>query len=165
MRIPRPVIALAIAAALTGCTSTETPPYEPGTEWEPDDALQRAQAALKDADTPTRRFRSGAPHVASGVNETLETSGNKPYRFDIVCDSDDVPKVTLLLTRGTSKRQFDVACTGADVLRVNFPAGPPVTVTVAPASGKAEPQGLLVWNLKALEPANVHGCADDIEGC
>ncbi|MEU9003845.1 hypothetical protein [Streptomyces sp. NPDC048551] len=165
MRIPRPLMALAIAAALAGCTSGESPPYVPGTEWEPDDALQSAQAILKDDDTPTRLVESGASHVASGLRETLETSGDKSYRFDIVCDSDEVSKVTLLVTRGTSKRQFDVACKGTDAVRVNFPAGTPVTVTVAPATGKTEPQGLLVWNLKTLERADVHGCANDIEGC
>ncbi|MFJ2596671.1 hypothetical protein [Streptomyces erythrochromogenes] len=158
-------MALAITAALAGCTSDETPPYEPGTEWEPDDALQSAQAILKDDDTPTRLVESGAPHAASGLHETLETSGDKPYRFDIVCDSAEVSKATLVVTRGTSERHFDVACKGTDAVRVNFPAGTPVTVSVASTTGKPEPQGLLVWNLKTLERADVYGCADDIEGC
>ncbi|MCX5380420.1 hypothetical protein [Streptomyces sp. NBC_00091] len=104
--------------------------------------------------------------MASGLNETLETGGDKPYRFDIVCDSDEVSNVTLLVTRGTTRRQFAVACAGTDAVRVDFPTGTPVTVTVAPATtGKTEPQGLLIWNLKTLEPADVHGCANDIEGC
>ncbi|MEW2418078.1 hypothetical protein AB0953_30875 [Streptomyces sp. NPDC046866] len=165
MRIPKPLLALAIAAALAGCTSNETPAYEPGTEWEPDDALRNAQAILKDDDVPTNRIKSGAPHLASGLNETLQTGGDKPYRFDIVCDSGEVSKVTLVVTRSTSRRQFGVACAGTDAVRVNFPAGPPVTVTVPPLAGKTKPQGLLVWNLKVLESADVHGCANNIEGC
>lgn len=120
---------------------------------------------MKDDDTPTRLVESGASHLASGLHESLETGGDKPYRFDIVCDSYEVSKVTLLVTRGTAQRQLDVACKGTEAVRVNFPAGPPVTVTVAPATGKATPQGLLVWNLKAIERTGVHGCANDIEGC
>lgn len=167
MRIPRVLLALTIAAALagTGGCASEEPPYVPGTEWEPDDALQSAQEILKDDDTPTRLVGSGAAHVASGLRRTLETSGDAPYRFDIVCDSDEVPQVTLLVVRGTSQRQFDVGCEGTDAVRVNIPAGTPVAVTVAPPTGKPEPQGLLAWNLKTLDRANVRACPDDITGC
>ncbi|MFJ9764717.1 hypothetical protein ACIRUY_12930 [Streptomyces erythrochromogenes] len=95
----------------------------------------------------------------------METNGDKPYRFDIVCNSAEVSKATLVVTRGRSERKFDVACKGTDAVRVNFPAGTPVTATVTSTTTKPEPQGLLVWNLKTLERGNVHGCADDIEGC
>ncbi|MFC9293874.1 hypothetical protein ACFTWH_08905 [Streptomyces sp. NPDC057011] len=95
----------------------------------------------------------------------METSGSSPYRFDIVCDSDDVPQVKLVLVRGSSQQQFDVSCTGGDVLRVNFPAGPPVTVTVTPTTGQPTPMGLIAWNLSTLQPSDVRGCANGIEGC
>ncbi|MGW4690664.1 hypothetical protein ACWEPM_38105 [Streptomyces sp. NPDC004244] len=156
---------LTILAALAGCTSAEEPPYVPGTIWEPDDALQRAQAALKDDDTPSQLVLKGAPYVAGGLDKTLETGGTKPYRFDAVCDSTDVPKVTLNLSRGTSRKQFDIDCKGTNVVRINFPAGAPVTVKIAPATGKPTPMGLVAWYLMTLDPANVHGCTNDIDGC
>ncbi len=164
MRIPRLLIPLAVAAVLAGCAGAGQEAPAPGQGWEPDDGLQRAQAALKD-DTPTRLVLSGAPHVGSGVDQTLETGGDEPYRFDIVCDSPDVPEVTALLTRGTSKKQVDIACAGGEAQRIDFPAGAPVSVTVAPATGDPTPLGLIAWNLKTLDPANVQGCADEIKGC
>ncbi|MFC9825503.1 hypothetical protein ACFWG6_33655 [Streptomyces erythrochromogenes] len=155
---------LVAATALAGCTSQEDPAYEAA--WEPDDALQRAQTALKDDNAPAQRVRFGAPHVGSGMNEKLEMSGDNPYRFDVVCDSTDVRKVTVALTRETSKKQVDVTCAGTahkHPVRLNFPAGPPVTVTVAPAPIDAT--GLIIWELKTINPSNVQGCADDIVGC
>ena len=164
MRIPRLLILLAVATALAGCTSQEDPAYEAG--WEPDDALQRAQAVLKDDEASAQRVRFGSPHVGSGMNEKLETSGDNAYRFDVVCDSADVRKITVSLTREASKKQVDVTCAGTSrkqPTHINFPAGPPVTVTVVPASGDL--MGLIVWELKTVDPANVQGCADEIVGC
>ncbi|MFE7185766.1 hypothetical protein [Streptomyces erythrochromogenes] len=100
------------------------------------------------------------------MNEKLETSVGNAYRFDVVCDSTNVRKVTIFLTREASKKQVDVSCSGTSrkqPTRINFPAGPPVTVTVAPASGDL--MGLIVWELKTVAPANVQGCADEIVGC
>ncbi|WP_405533762.1 hypothetical protein OG592_42675 (plasmid) [Streptomyces avidinii] len=100
------------------------------------------------------------------MNEKLETSGEKPYRLDVVCDSADVRKVMVSLTREASKKQVDVTCAGTArklPVRINFPAGPPVTMTVAPASGDS--MGLIVWELKTLDPTNVQGCANEIVGC
>ncbi|MFE3559464.1 hypothetical protein ACFXKW_32110 [Streptomyces sp. NPDC059193] len=165
MRIPKLLVLLAVATALAGCTGQGEDPA-PEAVWEPDDALQRAQAALKDDHASAQRVRFGSPHVGSGVNEKLETSGDKPYRLDLVCDSTDVRKVTVSLTREASKKQVDVTCAGTArklPVRINFPAGPPVTMTVAPASG--DPMGLIVWELKTLDPTKVQGCADEIVGC
>ncbi|MFE5806612.1 hypothetical protein [Streptomyces sp. NPDC056491] len=164
MRIPRLLMLLAAATVLAGCTGQEDPAYE--AVWEPDDALQRAQAALKGDDASARRVRFGAPHVGSGMNERLETSGDNPYRLDVVCDSADVQRVTVVLTREASKKQVEVTCAGTagkHPARLNFPAGPPVTVTVAAAPSDA--MGLIVWELKTIDPANVQGCADEIMGC
>ncbi|MFI1285229.1 hypothetical protein ACH4U5_31505 [Streptomyces sp. NPDC020858] len=165
MRIPKLLVLLAVVTALAGCTGQGGDPA-PQAEWEPDDALQRAQAALKDDPASAQRVRFGSPHVGSGLNEKLETSGNKPYRLDLVCDSTDVGQVTVSLTREASKKEFELTCGGTArkiPVRINFPAGPPVTMTVAPAPG--DPMGLIVWELKALDPANVQGCADEIVGC
>ncbi|ROQ89027.1 hypothetical protein EDE04_7426 [Streptomyces sp. 2132.2] len=166
MRIPRLLILLAVTAALAGCTGQENPANE--AEWEPDDGLQRAQAALKDEDTSARRLKWGAPHVGSGIHETLETSGDRPYRFNVVCDSPDVPRLAVTLTRGASKKQADVTCSASShkqVVRISFPAGEPVTVTVEPATGEPTPMGLIAWDLKTVDPTNVQGCADEIDGC
>ncbi|MFD8978899.1 hypothetical protein [Streptomyces sp. NPDC059564] len=165
MRIPKLLVLLAVATALAGCTGQGEDPA-PEAVWEPDDALQRAQAALKDDHASARRVRFGSPHVGSGMNEKLETSGEKPYRLDVVCDSTDVRKVTVSLTREPSKKEVDVTCAGTArklPVHINFPAGPPVTMTVAPASG--DPMGLIVWELKTLDPTNVQGCANEIVGC
>ncbi|MFE5677277.1 hypothetical protein ACFQ7B_31475 [Streptomyces erythrochromogenes] len=166
MRIPKLLILLAVVTALAGCTGQGEDPV-PEAVWEPDDALQRAQAALKDDHTSAQRVRFGSPHVGSGMNEKLETSGDKPYRLDLVCDSTDVRKVTVSLAREAAKKEADVTCVGTArkvPLRINFPAGPPVTITVAPTPGD-DPTGLIVWELKTLNPTNVQGCADEIVGC
>ncbi|MCX5410288.1 hypothetical protein OHA37_00720 [Streptomyces sp. NBC_00335] len=163
MRIPKLLGLLAVAAALAGCTGQGEEPA-PQKVWEPDDALQRAQAALKDPSA--QRVRFGSPHVASGMDETLETGGDKPYRFDVVCDSSDVRKVTVSFKRGQSTKQTDVACattTRQQPARVNIPAGGPVTVTIAPQS--EDLTGLIVWELRTVDPTKVQGCADDISGC
>ncbi|OKK16283.1 hypothetical protein AMK16_26910 [Streptomyces sp. CB00455] len=165
MRIPKLLVLLAVATALAGCTGQGVDPA-PEAVSEPDDALQSAQAALKDDHASAQRVRFGSPHVGSGMNEKLETSGEKPYRLDIVCDSTDVRKVTVSITREASKKQVDVTCAGTArklPARITFPAGPPVTMTAAPASG--DPMGLIVWELNTLDPTKVQGCANEIVGC
>ncbi|CAM5677456.1 hypothetical protein SAVIM338S_07223 [Streptomyces avidinii] len=74
--------------------------------------------------------------------------------------------MTVSLERGASAKQADVTCsatTHEQPVRVNIPAGEPVTVTIAPES--EDLMGLVVWELRTLDPANVRGCADEITGC
>ncbi|MEU9165067.1 hypothetical protein AB0D29_32925 [Streptomyces sp. NPDC048424] len=63
------------------------------------------------------------------MDKTFEARGAVPYRFDVACDSPDIPKVTVVLTRGT-----------------------PVTVAITAAKGDRIPEGVVAWKLKTLAP-------------
>ncbi|MFI1152563.1 hypothetical protein [Streptomyces sp. NPDC020817] len=163
MRITRALaISLATAALATACTQGEG---SRAREWEPDDALQRAQRALDADDADTTQVAEASSYVASGIDKTLDTPGDKPYRFDIACDTDGVPTVTVTVTRGAAKRPLEVSCGNRQALRVNVPAGQAFTVKIPPIDKEPVPSGVIVWNLNTLEPHDVHGCPDDIQGC
>nr|WSX49142.1 hypothetical protein OG409_09390 [Streptomyces sp. NBC_00974] len=75
-------------------------------------------------------------------------------------------KVRVSLERGAAHRQADLTCAGTtrkQPVRVNIPAGEPVTVSIAKES--EDLMGLIAWELRTLDPTNVQGCADDIVGC
>ncbi|MFF4457879.1 hypothetical protein [Streptomyces goshikiensis] len=163
MRITRaPAVLLATAALATACAPDDG---SRAREWEPDDALQRAQRALDADDADTTQVAEASSYVASGIDRTLDTPGDKPYRFDIACDTDGVSAVTLTVTRGEVKRLLEVRCGDRQALRVNVPAGPAVAVKIPPIDKEPIPSGVIVWNLNSLEPHDVHGCPDDIQGC
>ncbi|MFJ3203670.1 hypothetical protein [Streptomyces sp. NPDC086989] len=163
MRITRALaVSLATAALATACTQGEG---SRAREWEPDDALQRVQRALDADDADTTQVAEASSHVASGMDRTLDTRGDKPYRFDIACDTDGVPTVTVTVTRGAAKRPFEVRCGSRQALRVNVPAGQAFTVNIPPIDKEPAPSGVIVWNLNTLELHDVHGCPDDIQGC
>ncbi|MFJ2400382.1 hypothetical protein ACIOUE_03700 [Streptomyces xanthochromogenes] len=166
MRI-RPALTLLLAVtALAGCSSTsDNSPTRSTTsrDWEPDDALQRADRALDTDDTTLTVIDRNAPHVASGMNKTFDTSGNKPYRLDITCDSYEVAHLTLVLTRGQSKHTQDLPCGAREAQRLNIPAGPAFTATIAPA--KAGTTGLIAWRLNTLDPHEVEGCTTVFAPC
>lgn len=103
--------------------------------------------------------------MASGIDRTLDTPGDKPYRFDIACDIDGVSTVPLTISRGDVKHPLEVRCGNRLALRVNVPPGPPFTVKIPPIDKEPIPSGVIVWNLNTLEPRDVHGCPDDIQGC
>ncbi|MFD8983229.1 hypothetical protein [Streptomyces sp. NPDC059564] len=156
-------LVLAVTALVTGCGQKETP-----RGWEPDDALQRADESLgKDTGTGRVTMR-GTGFLAAGLEKSLETGGERPYRFDIACDSEESARVTLVLSRegAPSDRTFDVACTTGEVTRVNLPAGAPVTAHVeGTPQDDSPPAGVLSWQLLTLEPEAVRGCADALTGC
>ncbi|MET9960086.1 hypothetical protein ABZ128_13710 [Streptomyces sp. NPDC006326] len=163
MRITRVLaVLLATAALAVACAPDDD---SRAREWEPDDALQRAQRALDADEADTTEVAEASSYVASGIDRTLDTPGGKPYRFDIACDTDGVSAVTLTVTRGEVKRHLEVRCGDRQALRVNVPAGPAFAVKIPPIDKEPVPSGLIVWNLNSLEPHDVHGCPDDIRGC
>ncbi|MEU8842698.1 hypothetical protein AB0D97_26785 [Streptomyces roseus] len=163
MRITRALaVSLATAALATACTQGEG---SRAREWEPDDAMQRAQRALDADDADTTQVAEASSYVASGIDKTLDTPGDKPYRFDIACDTDGVPTVTVTVTRGAAKRPLEVPCGNQQAVRVNVPAGQAFTAKIPPIDKQPAPSGVILWNLNTLEPHDVHGCPDDIQGC
>ncbi|MFF2193432.1 hypothetical protein [Streptomyces sp. NPDC058157] len=170
MRIRRPhalVLALAAASALlTGCGGGAAPGPK---GWEPDDALQRADETLgKDVAAGARVTMRGTGFLKAGMEKDLETGGERPYRFDIACDSEESPRVTLLLSRdgGSGERSFDVSCTAGEVTRLNLPAGPALNAHIDPAPEEdSPPAGVVSWQLLTLDPATVKGCPDVLAGC
>ncbi|MFE3182741.1 hypothetical protein ACFXKR_17995 [Streptomyces violascens] len=166
MRIrPALTVLLAATALVTGCSSAgdPSPATTAGREWEPDDALQRADRALDTDENTLIVVDRNAPHVASGMNKTFETVGSKPYRLDITCDSYEVSHLTLVLTRGQTKHTWDLTCGAREAQRFNIPTGPAFTATVAPA--KPGTTGLIVWRLNTLAPQEVEGCPDAFSDC
>ncbi|MFG2622679.1 hypothetical protein ACGFXC_34205 [Streptomyces sp. NPDC048507] len=154
---------LACAALVTGCGEKAAP-----RGWEPDDALQRADELLGKGTGNGRVTMRGTAFLAAGLAKDLETGGERPYRFDIACDSEESPRVTLVLSRegGAGDRTFDVSCTAGEVTRLNLPAGAAVSAHVEPApQDDSPPAGVLSWQLLTLEPQEVQGCADVLTGC
>ncbi|MET9610932.1 hypothetical protein ABZZ17_38595 [Streptomyces sp. NPDC006512] len=163
MRITRALAVLIATAALaTACTQDGGSRTR---EWEPDDALQRVQRAFDADDADTTLIAEASKFVVSGIDQTLDTPGDKPYRFDMACDTQGVPSITLTLIRGETTRTFEVRCGNRQVVRVNVPAGSPVTAKVPSIETEPPPSGVIVWNLSTIEPTDVQGCRDDIQGC
>ncbi|MER6213392.1 MULTISPECIES: hypothetical protein [unclassified Streptomyces] len=164
-----PVLALVLAAAaalVTGCGGSAAPAPK---GWQPEDALQRADESLgKDTPAGARVTGRGTGFLKAGMEKVLETGGERPYRFDIACDSEENPRVTLLLSREGSpgERSFDVSCTAGAVTRLNLPAGPALTAHVDPApQDDSPPAGVLSWQLLTVDPPTVQGCPDALTDC
>lgn len=167
------LLVLAAATLVTGCASGgrgATPRM-----WEPDDALQRADKALGEAVGDGRVTMRGTGFLTTGLDKTLEAGGEGPYRFDVACDSEESPRVRLVLSReggsggsgGSGDRSFDVSCgTVGEVTRLNFPAGTALTAHIEPTpQDDSPPAGVLSWQLLTLDPQAVEGCADVLAGC
>lgn len=168
MRIRHPfLLVLAAATLVTGCGSggQEATPRM----WEPDDALQRADKALGEAVGDGRVTMRGTGFLATGLDKTLEAAGEGPYRFDVACDSEERPRVKLVLSRegGAGDRSFDVSCgTVGEVTRLNLPAGTALTAHIEPTrQDDSPPAGVLSWQLLTVDPQAVEGCADALAGC
>ncbi|MFD3872260.1 hypothetical protein [Streptomyces sp. NPDC058623] len=161
---PTRALAVLLATAALAAACTQDGGSRAG-EWEPDDALQRVQRALDADDTDTTLIAEASKFVVSGIDQTLDTPGEKPYRFDMVCDSNSVPTITLTLTRGETTRTFEVRCGGSQAVRLNVPAGQPFVAKVPSIDTDPPPSGVIVWNLSTLAPPDVQGCPDDIQGC
>ncbi|MFH7594215.1 hypothetical protein WDV06_03815 [Streptomyces racemochromogenes] len=170
MRIRHPlVLALVLAAVsplVAGCGGSAAPEAK---GWEPSDALQRADESLAKGVTDGARVTMrGTGFLKSGMEKVLETGGERPYRFDIACDSEESSRVTLLLSRegGPGDRSFDVSCTAGEVTRLNLPPGSAPTAHIDPApQDDSPPAGVLSWQLLMVDPSTVQGCPDAYAGC
>ncbi|MFF1692053.1 hypothetical protein ACFVXC_00225 [Streptomyces sp. NPDC058257] len=136
-----------------------------GRPWEPDDALRRAEQALKAAADDGREAElvdSGTAYLGSGLKKSFRASDDKPYRFEITCDTDGAEELALTLARGSDEQAYGVGCGDREADHFNLPAGKPFTAHV-----KAERagMGLIAWRLTTVAPGDVNGCDDDVDGC
>ncbi|MFI6093384.1 hypothetical protein [Streptomyces sp. NPDC051218] len=159
-----PLSAAVLAVVLmSGCADEQGGNGEK--EWEPDDALRRAEQALKaaaDDDTEADLVDSGTAYVGSGLKKSFRASGDKPYRFELTCDTDDSGDLTLTLSRGTDEQAYGIGCGDRKADHFNLPPDKPFTTHV-----KADPDGtgLIAWRLTTIAPGDVDGCEDDVDGC
>ncbi|WP_405656806.1 hypothetical protein [Streptomyces sp. RK9] len=133
--------------------------------WEPDDALQRAERALdayEDDGTHPDLVDADTSYIADRLTKTYATPGERPYRLDITCDTDDVEELTLTLTRGDEEQPYGIGCGDPEADQFNIPAGKPFKISAAPVKGGA---GLFLWRLNTISPDDVEGCEDDIKAC
>ncbi|MFJ8948446.1 hypothetical protein ACIRG4_35460 [Streptomyces sp. NPDC102395] len=181
MRARRPLICILLlsVAALTGaCAEQKREPDESGNgksdsaspppTWDgkedAEEAMQSAARALN-AVEPKSVFRedSGTTTLAKGLNRTLTMQGQRPYTFDIACQTPSAHTLTLTLMRGDAESEWDVECGDREADQFNIPAGTPVTARITPASGEAE--GIISWRLNTIGAEDVQDCVDDITGC
>ncbi|MGW6022497.1 hypothetical protein [Streptomyces sp. NPDC055099] len=136
-----------------------------GRPWEPDDALRRAERALKSAaddGTEAELVDSGTAYLGSGLAKSFRTSGDKSYRFEITCDTDGAEELTLTLARGADEQAYGVGCGDREADHFNLPTGKPFTAHV---ESERAGTGLIAWRLTTIAPGDVEGCDDDIDGC
>jgi hypothetical protein len=154
---------LAVAALATGCGEKATPDA-----WEPDEALRRADETLQKSDVAVTVTVKGTGFLAAGLEKTFDTVGERPYRFDIACDSEESPRISLVLSRdgAAHDRTVDVSCTAGESVRLNIPVGEPLSVHVQGApKDESAPVGVIAWQLATIDPRDIKGCADDLAGC
>ncbi|WP_055570074.1 hypothetical protein [Streptomyces atriruber] len=134
--------------------------------WEPDDAQRRADRALdaaaEDDGTEAEFVDSGTAYVGSGLDKSFPAADGDPYRFEITCDTDEAEELTLTLSRGKEEQAYGVGCGDREADQFNIPAGKPFKARVAP---EKDGTGLISWRLNKVDPADVAGCDDDIDGC
>ncbi|MFJ2771436.1 hypothetical protein [Streptomyces sp. NPDC087300] len=134
--------------------------------WEPDDAQRRADRALdaaaEDDGTEAEFVDAGTAYVGSGLDKSFPAGGKNPYRFEITCDTDEAEELTLTLSRAGEEQAYGVGCGDREADQFNVPAGKPFKARVAP---EKDGTGLISWRLNQVDPADVAGCDDDINGC
>jgi len=174
------VLALLLSfAALTGaCAQEEQEREEPGKGKSPsasraatwdgkedqEEAMERAARALDSVEPESAsREDSGTAALAQGMEKTFSTPGDRPYTFDIACQTPTPHTLTLALVRGEAKTEWEVECDGREGDRFNIPAGSAFTAGIAPVSRDTD--GLVVWRLSTVAPEDVQDCEDDIAGC
>ncbi|CAM5259434.1 hypothetical protein SALBM135S_02535 [Streptomyces alboniger] len=179
-----PLSAAVLAVLMSGCADEQggsspkesaaasTQPSKPsassggtGRPWEPDDALRRAEQALKaaaDDGTEAELVDSGTAYLGSGLKKSFRASGDKPYRLEITCDTDGAEELTLTLSRGANEQAYGVGCGDREADHFNLPAGKPFTAHV---ESEQNGTGLIAWRLTTIAPGDVDGCDDDVDGC
>ncbi|MDX3803652.1 hypothetical protein [Streptomyces sp. AK04-3B] len=181
MRARRPLtlILLLFVAVLTGaCAAEREEPDESGNgksnsaspppTWDgkedAEEAMQSAARALNAVESRSVfREDSGTTTLAKGLNRTLTTQGQRPYTFDISCQTPSAHTLTLTLMRGDAVNEWDVECGDREADQFNIPAGTPITARITPANGGNE--GIISWRLNSIAAEDVQDCADDITGC
>ncbi|MET9551113.1 hypothetical protein ABZY36_38420 [Streptomyces sp. NPDC006627] len=127
--------------------------------------MQRAERALDaaaDDGTEPEVVGSGTAYVGSGLDKSFPASGEKPYRLDITCDTDQVEELTLTLSRGKEEQAYAVGCGDREADQFNLPADKPFTARV---DRDTHGTGLIAWRLHTVAPGDMDGCDDDIDGC
>ncbi|WP_314220058.1 hypothetical protein [Streptomyces zaehneri] len=181
MRARRPLIFILLlsVAALTGaCAEQGREPDQPGNgrskstspplTWDGkedvEEAMQRAARALNTVESESAfREDSGTTTLAKGLSRTFKTQSQKPYTFDISCQTPSAHTLTLTLMRGDAANEWDVECGDREADQFNIPAGTPFTARTTPAGGQAE--GIISWRLNTIGAEDVQDCTDDITGC
>ncbi|ARX88468.1 hypothetical protein SMD44_07955 [Streptomyces alboflavus] len=133
--------------------------------WEPDDALQRAERALdayEDDGTHPELVDTDTSYIASGLTKTYNAPGDRPYRLDITCNTDDIEELTLTLTRGDEEQPYGIGCGDPEADQFNIPPGKPFKISAEPVKDSA---GLFLWRLNTIASDDVEGCEDDIKAC
>lgn len=164
---------LALAATVTfvaltaGCTQPSAGAGHEDTvgKGDAETAMQRATRALNAVEPESAaREDAGTASLSAGLDRTFAARGDRPYTFDIACQTATAPHtVVLTLARGDAESEWEVECGDREADQFNVPAGAPFTATVAPA--KPGTEGLAVWRLNTVAPEHVADCADDITGC
>ncbi|MFD9151758.1 hypothetical protein [Streptomyces diastaticus] len=133
--------------------------------WEPDDAMRRAERALKaasDSDARPELVDTASAFVASGMDKKHTAHGDRPYLLSITCDTDGIWELTLTLSRGDQEQAYGIECGDREADQFNIPTGEPFTAQVDPVKNGT---GLILWRLDTIAPDAVEGCDDDIDGC
>lgn len=173
------VLALLLSfAALTGACAQEgqareepgkgeTPSASQAATWDgkedQEEALERAMRALAAVEPESAsREDSGTAALAQGMKKTSSTPGDRPYTFDVACQTPTPHTLTLALVRGGAKTEWEVECGGREGDRFNIPAGSAFTAGITP---DRDTGGLVVWRLNTVAPEDAEDCEDDIVGC
>ncbi|MEU1012457.1 hypothetical protein [Streptomyces sp. NPDC005890] len=152
-----------------GTTTSSAPATAPtAPSWEgkapQEDAIRRATRALNAVEPEgASRVDEGVEDLAGGLDKIFTLKDNRPHTFDIVCQAPTDRTLTLTVARGDAETEWEITCGDREADQFNIPAGSHFTARV-PAAGR-HTQGLVLWRVNTITPADVEGCEDDIEGC
>ncbi len=126
--------------------------------------MRRATRALNAVEPDgASRVDEGMERLEQGLTKTFAAKGGRPYTFDVACRTPTAPSIALTLQRGGSESEYEVECGDRAADQFNIPAGAPFTVRITPAQRGTD--GIILWRLNTIAPADVDDCNDDIQGC
>ncbi|MEU9668479.1 hypothetical protein AB0J81_03320 [Streptomyces bobili] len=126
--------------------------------------MERATRALNAVELDsTSREDSGTASLAKGLNRTFTTPGDRPYTFDIACQTPAPNTLTVTLIRGETESEWELECGDREADQFNVPAGAPVTARITPPNRDTD--GIVLWRLNTVAAEDVQDCEDDITGC
>ncbi|MET9142245.1 hypothetical protein [Streptomyces sp. NPDC004042] len=162
------LVAFAVVPA-GGCSDRKGPPPASAAvpTWdgkaEQEDALRSAEQALNASEIEdSARVDEGMAALPQGLDRTFAAEG-RPHTFDIACQAPGPRSITLTLDRGTARSEWEVTCGDLEADQFNIPSGVRFAARVPPMGPDA--QGLVLWRFNTVDPGDVSGCEDDIEGC